>query len=514
MGVGLSVYHSMTAPNARVAPTIIHTNAMLKLCSRAYDMDSLWSIASRIPDTGPGSADHLTFTTILNAIKENATVGGGFSEQEKTAHNASRQEQAVVEGRRIWEDIIGKWKSGDIQMDEELVVSMGKLLLIGQRPRDWDDVLSLVEQTMDIGRLMPKLGSAARQAEHIRGYADESKTPVNDKGEGEEDDMHLPVGAEFDKGLVRKGRKNSQQVILVEPGNKTLALIMDACRKMMAARDGTQYWELLTSSDGYGIKPDQHSVVTYLKLQAQSRASLRALEFLRSYLQEDYAEPSRKIFRAAMGACARDRKNTNVMTHASGVLDLMRAHLPDVDPKASLVYLELALESQSGPVIVSALEHLAPVITGLKSQLSYGHAEGHASLANPNDAEDIEMLFRTVISAVDTLLNKAMVPRDEYSAWMQRRSKLAAFVSRQKTKEEGRLSESRKGKFTKPQRIWKKEGSKIRFVRNHDVAKDGPAKREKKLTRDEAETVLRRSQEVEKEKVNKAGTATFEDTPW
>jgi hypothetical protein len=160
LGKALSIYHSMSAPNSRVEPSIIHTNAVLKVCARAVDMDALWGIVGKIPEKGAGSANAITYVTIINAIRQSLLLGMPVGETAEQL--AVRKEQSIVEGRRIWEEIVAKWRNADLIIEEELVCAMGRLLLIGARPRDWDDVLSLVEQTMDIPRFVPRLGSPER----------------------------------------------------------------------------------------------------------------------------------------------------------------------------------------------------------------------------------------------------------------------------------------------------------------------------------------------------------------
>jgi hypothetical protein len=152
----LSVYHSLSAPNSRVEPSIIHTNAALRVCARAMDMDALWGVAGKIPEKGPQAANVVTYLTIINAVRQNLLVDPPKGETEDEA--AARRERGILEARRMWEDIIARWRNAELKIDEELVCAMGRLLLIGSRPRDWDDVLSLVEQTMDVPRLVPGHG--------------------------------------------------------------------------------------------------------------------------------------------------------------------------------------------------------------------------------------------------------------------------------------------------------------------------------------------------------------------
>src|SRR5579871_5275043 len=66
----LSIYHSMAADNAPVKPSIIHTNAMLKVCARSQDMDAMLGIVAKLDRKGNNAPNNLTFTTILNAIRQ------------------------------------------------------------------------------------------------------------------------------------------------------------------------------------------------------------------------------------------------------------------------------------------------------------------------------------------------------------------------------------------------------------------------------------------------------------
>ncbi|KAL8872946.1 MAG: hypothetical protein Q9174_001519, partial [Haloplaca sp. 1 TL-2023] len=167
----LKIYHSMFAENCPVEPNIIHTNAALQVCALAKDLDALWGVAARLPTKGPGAPNNLTYTTILNAIKniaahEDPALGNDQQFPE-------RRQRAVMQGRRIWEDIIPRWRSGDIWIDEELVCAMGRLLLLGETEQDNNDVLSLAQQVMSIPLQTPK-GSESRSISH---EGESSKNP-------------------------------------------------------------------------------------------------------------------------------------------------------------------------------------------------------------------------------------------------------------------------------------------------------------------------------------------------
>ncbi|KAL1301814.1 hypothetical protein AAFC00_006002 [Neodothiora populina] len=423
----VTIYHSLAAPNSRVQQSIIHTNAAIKVCARAGDMDSLWGIASRIPEKGPAAADHFTFTTILNAIRENALLEAGPRVDDNAA--AQIRETAVQEGRRMWQDIVGKWRKGDLLVDEEMVCAMGRLLLLGLRPRDWDDVLSLVEQTMNIPRLAAKLGTPARKAEHL-------PMPRVLKQDAEPNPDEEEIMGEFDKELLspkRIGRSGS--VAYVSPSNNTLSLVMEACLKMASTNVASQYWTLLTAEDSYNVVPDMDNLNMYLRLLRQSRSSTRVVETLKTQVLDRGLRPMRKTFRIAMSACGRDKNNPAAIQNAGAILDMMEKNASEMDVKAAQIFLDLSIGSKDGKVISHAINRLGPVVQNLRSQVSYGSDRGGA-VSDAIRAEAL-LLFRTIIGAIDVLMNQNLVPREEFVSWTSRRSRLAAYVTRVNSKVSG-----------------------------------------------------------------------------
>ncbi|KAL8723758.1 MAG: hypothetical protein Q9225_000053 [Loekoesia sp. 1 TL-2023] len=153
----LHVYHSMFADNCPVKPNLIHTNAVLKVCALARDMDALWGVAARLPRKGIGAPDNRTFTIILNAIRAVAWHTDNDLPNEAPEQKSLRRQRAVMQGRRMWQEIIPRWRLGMIWIDEGLVCAMGRLLLLGSTKQDHDDILSLAEQVMAIPRQTPSL---------------------------------------------------------------------------------------------------------------------------------------------------------------------------------------------------------------------------------------------------------------------------------------------------------------------------------------------------------------------
>ena len=455
LGKALSLYHSMASPNSRVKPTIKHTNVMLKVCARSEDMDALWGVAAKIPDKGPGAADGRTFTTILNAIRLKAVtdVPNGLSREQ----SARRRESSIIEGRRIWDAVIQKWRGGQILIDENLTCAMGRLLLIGARPRDWDDVFSLVQQTMGIPRLLPKLGTTARgMATHIpvlrapytpadmreedlsvKEETDEWKTP-------EEKEVELEPRGEFDPvdgvpqiigGMGQnhgQGREKDTPLGYAQPCTNTLSLILEACLKSVARRTAEDYWALLVGSHGYAIEPDSDNVHMYLRVLRQARASTAAIELLSAYFAPGWdgkastparLPPLRKTFRIVLSICVRDKRNLSALKNARTAIELMASSINDPDARAVVLYLKLVSAAPT-EVMFEEVRRLGPTIINLRSFVNY------TSSVQKSDEEDTLEVFHRLISIYDRLIHHGNLPIEQRQELEERKARCTQFVTR------------------------------------------------------------------------------------
>ncbi|KAF1974869.1 hypothetical protein BU23DRAFT_460482 [Bimuria novae-zelandiae CBS 107.79] len=430
----IAVYHSMSAPNSRVQPSVIHTNAALTVCARSLDMDALWGFAAKIPESGPGAADARTFTIILNAIRQNLLVNAPLGEDEREL--AHRRDRGVVEGRRIWEDVVGKWRNADIVIEEELVCAMGRLLLVGSRPRDWDDVLSLVEQTMDIPRLVPRLGTVERESlPRIRA----PNTPIELKF----DDDHLspdntPVrGDEFLALTEGESGKNSRPLTYATPSNETLSMVLEACQKIVAPKAADEYWDTLTDPGTYGVVPDNNNLHQRLRLLRINRASTATVKMLREDFKDLVLKPG--TFRIAMSTCVRDKNNHNSLRNANKILELMMRTLPDADAKTSLSYAELAsrFPLAKGEDLVEALTFLQPVIKSIRIQLNVGAELEHkgrprvgASQLTEAARDDALLALRRIYAVYDKLLISNLIPEEQKRPFRAERARMSALLQR------------------------------------------------------------------------------------
>ena len=346
----LAIYHSMFSENSPVKPSIIHTNAVLKVCALANNIDAVFGVAARLPTTGRAAPDKLSFTTILNAIKNQAIVD---SEGEKdSASLRERQNQAVLQGIRIWAEVKDRWSKGDLAFDEDLVCAMGRLLLIGHSDQDYGDVLALLEQTMNIPRQTelkeeesnhvslskPEAADQAHEddpeciplelASHSRGPTLPAKLPDAESDEQfETADIINPLA----KYLPERYR--------VHPGPNALSLAVQACTALHRFRAAQDYWGLLTSPEHFNIVPDADNYHTYLRLLRAQRASRLALEIVQEMQKSTLDLPTTagrekgwsmkgnalqpKTFRIALSCCVRDQNNHNALGHAEKLVRIM-----------------------------------------------------------------------------------------------------------------------------------------------------------------------------------------------
>ena len=447
----LSVYHSLYAPNSRVEPSIIHTNAALRVCARALDMDALWGIAAKIPETGPAAANATTYNTIINAIQKSMLLRAPTDESAEEA--AARKDRSVMEARRLWEDIAGKWRNADLVIDEELVCATGRLLLLGPRPQDWDDVLSLVEQTMDVPRLVPRLGTAERKEAgfpQLRApdvpddykFDDDHRTPGEPAARGEE---FLPFTGSLAKHLA-----------FVKPGNNTLSMVQEACLKIAAPKAAQKYWDMLADPATYDIRPDLNNLNQQLRNLRQNRSSAAAVELLQKDMLDKGLRPPPGTFRIAMSTCVRDKNNHNSLKHASQILHSMNETFEDADAKTVGMYADLAntFPLAKGQDLVDALTSLYPIVKNLRLQLGVGGAGKNkqgATYLRGQARQDALTTIRKVYAVYDRLLLSNLIAEEQKQDFKKERARLSAFIQKQVEKDNEQKMQEPDRKDRRPQ---------------------------------------------------------------
>jgi hypothetical protein len=445
----LSLYQGMLLDKSPVKPTTIHMNALLKMCARAKDMDALFTIANDLPATGIRATNNLTYTTIFNGLRMDAI--SDIPERQTPMQSRQVRRKAIASGRLLWPTIITRWQKGDIWIDEELVCSMGRLLGMGG-PSDTDDILSLIEQTMNIPRQVPRLGSLERSMIDPQSEVQAEGSPELAQFPAVED-IPITNTESKDNALYQQftAMTIAKEVPInigsyAKPGRNSLSLVMTALLDLHLKAPATKYWGIFTKQKG--VIPDSDNFHVYMRILRLFRASTEVIELLRQ-MPKNYM--AYKTFRIAMSTCQRNKLNRHAFSNAGKVLDLMQMNLEVPDIPTCTTYLEIALESPAyssttsingatspskfsqGQQILRALGRLNPCFVNISSLFAYGDPTDKRKdneRTNPEFKENLILLAQSMIRANDTMMDQAMVPREQYSEIMKQRSKLAAFVTR------------------------------------------------------------------------------------
>lgn len=305
----VKLYQNMLSVG-RIKPNTIHLNAVLQVCAKVEDLDSMFNILSSSDDP-LRRPNNLTYTTILNALrmkvdKEPTGRGpyGGLEDKE-----ARKEKQLVItRAKAIWEEVISRWKSGSLIIDEELVCAMGRILLLGGY-EDADAVESLIEQTMMLSRASNK-GLAGREG--TGGAALAITRPA----------IKAPGAPAITHAL---------------PGNNSLSMILEALEKTRRTTKAIKYWNVFTQH--YHVVPDANNWTRALRVFHRGKNSGRAVTNLQRMPSDLVTE---KHIRLAMKTCLRDNLNRSALENATAILKVMGQTPSTPDVQSLRGYLQVA----------------------------------------------------------------------------------------------------------------------------------------------------------------------------
>ena len=439
----LTVYHSMFAENSPVKPSLIHTNAVLQVCALANDMEALWGVAAKLPGAGKNAADTTTFTIILNAIRHNMVEDVDTNPTQGDWEVRSRRRDAQSQCRRIWADVVERWRKGDLIIDESLVHAMGRTLVMGNR-HDIDNVLDLVEQTMAIPRQLPRkdrkfkdsdkslIEDAERDAEEYNENAGHDGGPPLVSQESNHSSLgETPNAQEILPGTEFLPLVNPEKrVVYAVPSWKTLSLVLNACSFLEAWLPAEKYWDLLTSSEGrYRIPPDRENYVQYLRNLRQRHASKKCSSLLQEMRSRMGELPERKAFRIALSACCRDTRNPNVVENAKSIFGMMDIVSTDVDTACLSDYINVVVGATLGSWrdVARALDPVWVAIDNLENPSGFGSAGDAQRPVKPSHEGGI--ICDKLVNVWEQCLMKAKseVTPDEWRSMVERRNKLQGW---------------------------------------------------------------------------------------
>lgn len=401
----LSVYNSLSNPKSDVDLMTVHTNLILKLCADVGDVDNMWGIAGRLDEKGVNTADKRTYDIIFSAELRNAVE----SAPQDASHEelARHYEKSILLVRRIWVDVIRKWKAGQITMDESLVGVVGRILLLSYRPRDWDDVLSLVSQTQKIPRMTPVLGTAKH--ERAERWSEMGELMLNSTP----DDMKMDVN---DRTLSTRGDEfaDTKHAKFVPPGRNTLSLLLHASLKLHSKKAADDYWYLFIET--YKVKPDYENYKSYLRVLRLYHNSAQTVELLRKM-----ERPGPDVFTIAMSACTRDKLNRNSFDHATELMKLMGMHLKKFQLGVVLKYLLLATGTKDS----GSIEKAVVLVDDLAQKTPETSMRGlvHAATENSLDDKTAKQVWEVCTSMMHCLDRLLQSSESNHKSWESLRRK-------------------------------------------------------------------------------------------
>jgi hypothetical protein len=285
--------------DTRLEPNTTHLNAVLNVCNRAGDLDSMFSIVDTVNDS-TRAANAYTYSIILSALRWNVHKDVKDLTDEQKEFNIKN---ALQRAKAIWGEAMSKWRQGRLVIDEELVSSMGRLMLMSSDVADKKEILDIIEQTMNV----PNLSKVQE-----RSAADARKTDPS-------------------TGVVAKKDGNG---VYATPGNNTLSMLLYVVLQTRQSSIGIKYWNFLVRE--YGMEPDRDCWMRLFSILKQAKASAHATEIL-SIVPQDVINP--RIYHMAMETCIRDNINQNAIKNADRALDNMMERSKVPDPQTMRLYL-------------------------------------------------------------------------------------------------------------------------------------------------------------------------------
>ncbi|EFX03203.1 pentatricopeptide repeat protein [Grosmannia clavigera kw1407] len=451
------LYYSML-DNERIKPNTIHMNAVLQVCARAKDVESLFSVAKTANDR-LRMPNNLTYTTVFNGLRYSTALPHHrtVKEGEEEVHvDKEKVSVSIKRARAVWEEVVTNWRQGRIIIDEELVCAMGRVLLMGDY-HDNDDVLSLVEQTMGIPRFdrptmlaatpktAPKEPAATPISSTDEKAVAEDKTAAEDTAakrppsEGRKPPppvavahktqfVPLPAGVIGSKNhnSIEGSEGGSSRILYSQPGRNVLSLVLTSLGATRKTSLAARYWEVFQSPPYY-VVPDSENWFRLLKALRRGHNSAKTAELLQKMPKELINE---RTLQLAMATCAADNLNDGAFASAGKVLDLMSRTLLVPDPHTMRMYLQTAITNNRqfkevadprerevakfafGRQIVRALGRLWDPLRLAGNALTYPeqpYASGPEKREQTyNGRRELVSLIRQMVSAADMVVSEGM----------------------------------------------------------------------------------------------------------
>lgn len=311
-------HYNLLLQDSRLEANIFHTNAVLKLCAQAHDLDQMLLIANTL-DNKARSPDSTTYTVLLEGIRHKVWAElKGMEAQESERYRKDMADKAGI----LWSEVVRKWKNGRLRVDERLVNAMARTYPFHQernvRPED-SKILDLLQEMMNIPNYAKEPDWDKKEAKRLE------REPV------EEDTKGRPKTSLAKSGMFAK------------PGARTLGLILEVLGGARRSALAIKYWNKLV--DDFGVHPDQDNYFRMLVLLKASKSSAH-VAWLLTHSRAGVLNAGHFI--TAMNVCINDNINPNAVDNALSILNRANEVLPPGQEELMMLhrlYLRTALVS-------------------------------------------------------------------------------------------------------------------------------------------------------------------------
>ncbi|OHE90753.1 pentatricopeptide repeat domain-containing protein [Colletotrichum orchidophilum] len=414
----LGIYKMMLKEDAKIQPNSIHLNAVLQCCGRAGDVENMFTLADTADAKSGRKNTAYTYTAIINTLRAEAENQDNRKGQSLQEH-IETVEQAIKRCKQIWEEVMRNWRNGKLEIDEDLVCAMGRVLLLGGN-QDRGRILSMLEETMS-----------------VRDYnraptGDDYAHRINDEMKG----ISVPGS------IKRKATVLSPKIKYAVPRSNTLSLVLAIVREQRQTKLGVKYWDLFVHY--YGVKPDTDNYHQMIRLYERSGSSKDAAKAVRLMPSDKPVPPI--VYRRALSACNNNNMSQNAFVDATSVLNTMLAHgaaqKSPVDVRALLIYMKAGIichfrfrqmdkagdrkgaKRAYGEQLAAAVDNLWQPFTAAQEALIKSQGK-YAARQRAEAVEDLADLARKMISAVDKVVNEnTLTDTEALNRLKEKRSKL------------------------------------------------------------------------------------------
>lgn len=410
-----------------IKPNTIHMNAVLEVCARAGDLESLFTVLAT-SNSGLRCPDAHTYTIVFNALRYDVS-NAGKANLGLIDDDVKREIQKNIQrASSIWADVIENWRSARLIIDDHLVCAMGRILSTGDYKNN-ESVLELLEQTMQIPRFdkpnakLPPVPNPLSNPETTAAPED-AAAPITEAAAAK---PPAPEQAAPDtKDMTAKARRTLAETkakatpLYARPGNRTLSLVLTALTNTRKTASAPKYWSYFR--DHLNVVPDAENHFCYLRALALGHASAHVAAHIAS-LPTPLLSPV--TFRRGLSACVNDNLNKDAFKHASQIFDVMTTKQRYPDALSMRLYLQVARASTRhfyepspsagggkpahGRQLILALDRMWEPFRILSGSLSYPEAATRSPEAERDakrgDMQEVLATARRMTAAIDRVVN-------------------------------------------------------------------------------------------------------------